>query len=300
MDSLVIGYCGVGRMGTAMVSRLIEQGRSLVVWDRDPSRAKDLTAVGARWATTAAQVAAEASIIMTSLPDAKALDEVFNGPSGLLSGTPAGKLFVEMSTVTPTTILALDAKIRAKGASFMDCPIGGTVGPAREGRLTGMAGGDPADFQKVEPVLKQLCRRVDYLGKVGSGSAMKLAVNLPLSIYWEVLGEALVMCRDAGIDTEKMFEVLAESSGGPNALRSRIPRLVGEIDKDNVIAPSFDIDGVRKDLRTMLQFAGEMGCELPMTSAALHCYDIASQDGWGPRDETAMAVYRLKQSQRKN
>jgi 3-hydroxyisobutyrate dehydrogenase len=108
-----------------------------------------------------------------------------------------------------------------------------------------------------------------------------------------VLGEALVMCRDAGVDTEKMFEVLAESSGGPNALRSRISRLVGEIDHDDIVAPSFDIDGVRKDLRTMLQFAGEMGCELPMTSAALHCYDVASEEGWGRRDETAMAVYRL-------
>jgi 3-hydroxyisobutyrate dehydrogenase len=127
---------------------------------------------------------------------------------------------------------------------------------------------------------------------------MKLAVNLPLSIYWEILGEALVMCRDAGIDTARMLDVLAESSGGPNALRSRIPRLMGEIDDGTIIDASFDIDGVRKDLRTMLAFAEELGCRLPMTSAALDCYDIASSEGWGARDESAMAVYRLERATR--
>jgi 3-hydroxyisobutyrate dehydrogenase len=222
MTEMVIGFCGVGRMGTAMASRLIDQGRNLVVWDRNTVRSKDLIALGAQWPKTAAEEAAQSSMILTSLPDAQALYNVFNGPTGLLSASPIGRLFVEMSTVTPTTIRVLDADVRAKGASLLDCPIGGTVGPAREGRLVGMGGGDLADFQKAEPILRQLCRRVDHLGTVGSGSAMKLAVNLPLSIYWEVLGEALVLCRDAGIETEKMLEVLAESSGGPNALRSRI------------------------------------------------------------------------------
>jgi 3-hydroxyisobutyrate dehydrogenase len=117
-----------------------------------------------------------------------------------LKGDIQGKLFIEMSTVRPQTEKQLAAKARALGAAFIDCPVGGTVGPAREGKLLGFVGGDADDVARARPLLEQMCRRVEHVGPVGSGASMKLAINLPLLVYWQALGEALLLCKPLGLD----------------------------------------------------------------------------------------------------
>src|SRR5690606_19180043 len=134
-------------------------------------------------------------IIITILTDSAAIEAVFHGPSGLLQGEVQGKLFIEMSTVQPHTEIALAEKVRGKGAAFVECPVGGTTAPARQGKLIGLAGGSQDDFARAKPVLEQLCRRLEYCGDVGAGSTMKLTINLPLVIYWQALGEALSISR---------------------------------------------------------------------------------------------------------
>src|SRR5262249_60001340 len=119
----------------------------------------------------------------------------YKGAGGLLAGDVKGKLFIEMSTVRPETETALAAKVRARGAAMVDCPVGGSTGPALTGKLIGLMGGEPADAARAKPVLDQLCRRLEHCGPVGSGARMKLTINMPLMIYWQALGEAPAICR---------------------------------------------------------------------------------------------------------
>jgi 3-hydroxyisobutyrate dehydrogenase len=288
-----IGFCGTGRMGAAMVQRLIDQGHRLTLWNRSADKLKPLVERGARAAKTPAETAAGRDVIITMLTDARAIDAVYDERQGLLSGDVKGKLFIDMSTVTPATTMALAERVRAKGAALVECPVGGTVGPARDGKLLGLAGGEPADFARAKPILDQLCRRVDHLGPNGAGSAMKLAINLPLIVYWEALGEALSLVQGLGVAPAKLLEIMSESSGGTNALKNRAPKLVTAL-QGGTPDVGFDIDGMRKDLRTMAEAAGTLGVELPAAAIALQSYDAAAQDGWGGRDGSSLTAWRAQ------
>ncbi|MEJ0070039.1 MAG: NAD-binding protein [Pseudomonadota bacterium] len=182
-----------------------------------------------------------------------------------------------------------------KAPALVECPVGGTVGPARDGKLLGFAGGTAAGFARAKPVLEQLCRRVEHVGPNGAGSSMKLAINLPLAVYWEALGEALSLCVDAGIDSRLMLDLFAESSGGANALKNRAPKVLLAIagTKPDV---GFDIDGMRKDLRSMADEAKALGVELPVTTRALDSYDAAATAGWGGQDASSLAAWRFHQA----
>ena len=286
-----IGFCGTGRMGTAMVLRLIDQGHRLTVWNRTEAKAKPLLERGARWAATPAALAQSHDIVISILTDTRAVERVYSGDSGLLSGAVKGKLFIEMSTVPPATIRALATAVRAKGAGLVDCPVGGTIGPARDGKLLGLAGGEAADFARAKPILEQLCRRVDHLGANGNGAAMKLAINLPLCVYWEALREAMALIRDTGIDPAKALEIMGESSGGANALKSRAGKIVTAL-AGGAPDVGFDIDGIRKDLRTMAEVAKAAGVALPVAAKTLESYDEAAAGGWGGRDGSSLVAWR--------
>ncbi|HWI27997.1 MAG TPA: NAD(P)-dependent oxidoreductase [Stellaceae bacterium] len=285
-----IGFCGTGRMGAAMVLRLLDQGHRLSVWNRTESKAKPLIERGAAWAKSPAALAQSHDLVITILTDTRAVESVYAGPEGLLAGSVTGKLFIEMSTVPPATARAIAERVRAKGAGLVDCPVGGTIGPARDGKLLGLAGGDAADFARARPVLEQLCRRVDHLGANGNGAAMKLAINLPLAVYWEALREAMSLIRGTGIDPAKALEIMGESSGGANALKSRAGKIVTALAGGSPDV-GFDIDGIRKDLRTMVEVAKGAGLELPVAATALRSYDAAAETGWGGRDGSSLVAW---------
>jgi len=208
----------------------------------------------------------------------------------LLEGAVIGKLFVEMSTVRPEVERELAKSVRAKGAFMIDCPVGGTVGPARDGKLLGFAGGSEFDVARARPVLDQLCRRVDHVGAVGAGAAMKLAINLPLSVYWQAFGEALALCKPLGIDPAKLMEIFSETSGGPNVLKGRGPSLAVALKGTPPDPVTFDVDSIRKDLRTMIEEGKSLGRDMPLTARALECYDEASRDGIGAADAVMLTA----------
>src|SRR6266487_5841148 len=191
-----IGIAGLGRMGAAIAARLIETGHTLTAWNRSSEKAKAVQ--NAAVAGSPAELASRVEAVITILTDAAAIAAVYEGPSGLLAGNVAGKLFIEMSTVRPQTEIALAGKVRAKGAALVECPVGGSTGPARQGKLIGLMGAEPADGARARPILEQLCRRLEHCGPGGSGSVMKLTINMPLMIYWQALGEALALCRPLG------------------------------------------------------------------------------------------------------
>ena len=286
-----IGIAGLGRMGGAMALRLIEVGHTVTVWNRTADKTKAAVDAGARLAASPAELASMADMTVTILTDAAAIAAVYEGPRGLLAGAIAGKLMIDMSTVRPHVVIDLAGKARAKGAAFIDCPVGGTVGPARQGKLLGLAGGSREDFERAKPLLDRLCRRVDHVGPSGAGASMKLAINLPLAIAYQALGEAYILCRDIGLDPAVVMEILAESSGGPNILKVRGPAIAQVLAGKPSQTAAVDIDLMRKDVATMLEEAQSKGAELPLTSVALAIFEQAAKAGWGARDASALPAF---------
>jgi 3-hydroxyisobutyrate dehydrogenase len=292
-----VGVAGIGRMGAAIAERLLKHGHQVTVWNRTPAKAQALTQHGATVATTAAELAASADIILSILTDANAIAAAYDGPEGLLSGKVSGKLFVEMSTVRPDTQRALAGRIKTKGAAMIDCPVGGTTGPARDGKLLGFVGGDAADLARARPVLEKLCRRIEHVGPVGSGASLKLAINLPLLVYWQAFGEALALCQPLGLDPARLIDIFADTSGGPNMLKTRGPMIADALNGKVPANVTFNIDSIRKDLATMIEEARTLGYELPVAARALECFDGVAREGMGDGDAVMLPVSWLKNKQ---
>ena len=286
-----VGVAGLGRMGAAIAKRLIEVGHEVTVWNRNAGKAEPLVKAGAERAASAGDLAAHADVVITILTDAKAIADVYDGADGLLSANVAGKMFIEMSTVQPETEVALAKKISAKGASMVECPVGGTVGPALQGKLLGLAGGTKEDFARVKPLLDQICRRVDLVGPTGAGASMKLAINLPLGVFWQALGEAYSLCRHLNLDPAWLMELFADTSGGPNVLKARGGAVALALQSKDPGSATFDCDSIRKDFRTMVAEAKAHGFGLPLAEKTLAIYDQASQEGWGRKDCTELPAF---------
>jgi 3-hydroxyisobutyrate dehydrogenase len=286
-----IGVAGVGRMGGAIAAHLIEVGHEATVWNRTADKVRPLADAGARVARTPAELAAQVEAVVTILTNREAQAAVYEGPDGLLAADANGKLFIEMSTVRPEDQMALAAAVRAKGGIFVECPVGGTVAPARQGRLLGVAGAAKEDFEKAKPLLEQMCRRVEMVGPVGAGASMKLALNLPLLVYYQALAEAYTLCRHLKLDNTWLMEFLSDTSGGPNVLKARGPAIAAALDGRDAGAPSFDINLICKDLSTMLAEAKSRGAALPLVEKALAIYGEAVNEGWGKRDGAYLPAY---------
>jgi 3-hydroxyisobutyrate dehydrogenase len=286
-----IGIAGIGKMGAAIAQRLIEVGHKVTVWNRSAGKLKPVTDAGAAVAATPAELAKNAEAVITILTDAAAIDAVYHGASGLLSGDARGRLFIEMSTVQPQTEVALAEKVRAKGAALVECPVGGSTGPARQGKLIGLMGAEPADAARAKPILDQLCRRLEHCGPVGSGAVMKLTINMPLMIYWQALGEALALCRPLGLDPARIMDLLSDTSGGPNVLKVRGPVVANQLKGGDGGPVTFDIDSAVKDLHTMLAEGKARGVELPLVEKTLACYEETRRKMSGAAEVSAVSVY---------
>jgi len=284
-----IGFAGLGRMGQAMAGRLLAAGFPLAVYNRTRPKAEELLARGAAWAETPAALTGRSDIILTILTDDRAVEHVYGGEQGLLSGDCAGKLFVEMSTIRTTTIEALRPLVEARGARLLDAPVSGTLEPARQGQLLAMVGGLADDLERARPALEALCRRIVHMGPSGSGTTMKLALNMPMAIFWAGLAEAMAMGSQFGLDRAQMLDVYLDSPVALPALHLKAPLLLG--------APhevAFDVTGVRKDLLAMVATGQEAGVPMPAGSAALALFAAATAAGHGERDLIVVVEYMLE------
>ena len=286
-----IGICGMGKMGATIARRLLTFGHELTVWNRDPAKTQKLVADGATAAATPAELAAASDLIISIVLDAAALDTVYRANKGLLAADLTGKLVIDMSTVLPDVQTGLAADVIQRGADYLECPVGGTVAPARDGKLLGLAGGTAEAVARARPVLEQLCRRLEHVGPVGAGAQMKLAINLPLLVYWQALGEALSLCKDVGLSPEQLIDILADTTGASNGIKLRGPDIARGLGGADTGPGSFDITGGRKDLETMLAFASASGVELPAAKAALAGYQEAIAAGRGGKDTAQLAVH---------
>jgi 3-hydroxyisobutyrate dehydrogenase len=293
-----IGVAGIGRMGAAIAARLMEAGYALTLWSRSADKMQALAQAGAAVAASPHALAQRTDIVITMLTDAAASESVYADASGLLAGEVIGKLFIDMSTVAAAATVGLAEKVRARGAAFVECPVGGTVGPARQGKLIGLMGATLEDAARARPVLEKLCRRIEHCGPVGAGATMKLAINLPLAISWQAYGEAFALCRDLGFEPARLLDLFADTSGGTNALKGRAPLIAAALAGRDSGPVNFDVDTARKDLRTMLAEAQARGVELPLIERTLACYDAASRDGNGSLDASHQSVYWSRRKQR--
>ena len=283
-----IGIAGTGRMGAAIAARLAALGHEVTAWNRTAAKAR---ALGLSVSDTPEALAAGAETIVTSLSDAAAVRAVYDG---LLSGQVGGKLFIEMSTVRPETQRALATRISTLGGCFVECPVGGSVGPAREGKLFGFAGGAPADVERARPLLEQMCRRVEHVGPAGAGAAMKLAINLPLMVYWQALGEALILTEPLKLAPARVMDILADTSGAPAMLKNRAGAIAGALAGKEPEGVSVDIATMAKDLREMVEEARSLGCRLPVTEQALASFQALAKSGLGDKDCATLPAHWLR------
>ena len=293
-----IGIAGTGKMGSAIARRLLGLGHQVTVWNRASAGAQGAVQAGALLAGTPAELVQSVDMLVSLLTDATAIEAVYAGAAGVLGANLQGRLIIEMSTARPQTQRDLASRVLAGGAGFVECPVGGSVGPASEGKLFGFAGGSDADVARARPLLDLLCRRVEHLGPVGAGASMKLAINLPLMVYWQALGEALSLIDGLGLDPKRVVDILADTSGGPNMLKTRGPAIANALAAGAGGAVSVNVATIRKDLRTMLDEGAALQRQLPVAAQALACFDRAAAGGADAADCTQLPVWWLQEGGR--
>ncbi len=285
-----IGVCGTGRMGSSIAQRLMSVGHEVGVWNRDTAKTKPLVGSGARLFTSPAELAEGCEVVIAMLLNDAATEAVYRGPNGLLKATLSGKLVVDMSTVRPDTMISVGSAVAQLGAAFVECPVGGSKVPAREGKLFGLVGGAKADVTRAMPLLEQLCRRIEHVGPLGAGATMKLAVNLPLLVYWQALGEALTICKPLNLPSDRLIDILSDTAGAPAAMKGRGAIIAKVLGGAPLGETAFGITAAKKDLATAVQFAASIHAELPVAASALACFEEAEAAGLGEADATTVSV----------
>ncbi len=279
---------GLGNMGRAVAERLADQGQTLTLWNRSPAKAEGL---GGTVMPTAYQAARAATVTVSVLANDAAIESAYFGPGGICSDDLTGCTIVEMCTTSPETAQRLEREVAAKGGQFVECPVGGTIGPARDGALLGLAGATPAAFAAAQPILALLTRRLEHLGPVGTGSAMKLAINLPLMVYWSALGEAMSLVLAKGIRPVQAMDILSDSSGAIGAAKKRIPPIRAMLEDGEPGAVSFSLVNAIKDMKLMEALAEANGAKAPVIATVRAKAEAALAGGWGDYDNSLVGMF---------
>src|ERR1700682_3628218 len=285
-----IGVCGTGRMGSSIALRLISVGHEVSVWNRNSAKTKPLTDAGAKLFASPAELVEGCEVVIVMLLNDAATEAVYRGPNGILTSKPAGKLVIDMSTVRPDTMKSNGSSVLQQGAAFVECPVGGSTGPAKEGKLLGLVGGAKAAVARAMQVSEQLCRRIEHVGELGSGATMKLAVNLPLLVYWQALGEALTICKPLNLPADRLIDILSDTGGTPTAMKGRGTIIAKVLGGAPLGETAFGLNAAKKDLATAVQFGASIHVELPVTASALACYEEAEAAGLADADATAVST----------
>jgi 3-hydroxyisobutyrate dehydrogenase/2-hydroxy-3-oxopropionate reductase len=282
-----VGVAGTGRMGSAMARALARAGRELVLWNRDAAKAGTLAGeLGAGVVGTPSALAATADVVLTMLADDDAVREVYGGADGLLAAAREGTVLVDLSTVTPGVLGEFAGAASASGAGLLDAPVSGSTATAESGQLTLMVGGDAADLERARPALEPLAKAIFHLGPLGTGSAMKLAVNTLIFGLNQALAEGLVLAELAGIDRSAAYDVLAASAAGAPFVGYKRAAFL-----DPQGTPvAFSVDLAAKDLRLITGYAAALGLPVPQATVNLEVVADASAKGRGEADFATVAV----------
>lgn len=291
----VVGFVGLGQMGTPMSTHLLDAGFTVAGYDVDPARVAVLADAGGKPCASPWEVATEATVVVTSLPSVAALRTVLSGPDGLLAAEVGGTGSRRRLVIVETSTLALDDKeaarhdVEAAGATLLDCPLSGTAGQAHAKDLVVYASGDQAAVERCAPVFAGFARAHHHLGPFGAGSKMKFVANLLVAIHNVAAAEAFVVAEKAGIDLQTLYDVITSGAGTSRMFEVRGPMMAtGRYDQPGITGRVF-----QKDLRIIADFARSLDCPTPLFTTATQAYTAALAQGLG--DDEAAAVHNVLQ-----
>ena len=281
-----IGFIGLGIMGRPMARNLLAAGHELVVHNRSRAAVDELAAEGATPATTPAEVAQQAEVVLAMLPDGPDVEAVVLGEDGVAAGMSEGSLLVDMSSIAPATSRALAEALAARGATMLDAPVSGGEPGAVAGTLAFMVGGEAGDLDRVRGVLEVMGRSVTHVGPVGAGNIAKLANQAIVAVNIAVLGEAAVLARTAGVDPAAVIDAIRGGLAGSAVLEQKAQKML-EAD----FAPGFRLDLHIKDLDNALATGHESGAALPLTTAVREMMTALTAAGHGREDHSALVTH---------
>ena len=257
-----VGFVGLGIMGAPMAANLLRAGFAVTVWNRTPGRADPLVAAGAALVASPREVAEASEVTLSCVTNSLDVEAVALGPDGVIEGAAAGSTYIDCSTISPEVARRVAAALAAKGVSMLDAPVsGGDVG-AKAATLAIMVGGEAATFERCLPVLQAMGKTIVHAGPSGAGQVVKLCNQVAGGLNLLAMAEAIALARAAGVEPEKMLEVVGAGAAGSWMLSNLAPRAVrGDF------APGFMVDLMQKDLGLVLETAA--GESLPLLGTAL-------------------------------
>ena len=277
-----LGFVGLGHMGGNMAVRFLGAGYTVYGETRHRGEVEDLEHEGLLWRDTPRQVAEAADVVLTSVPNDGALEDVASGPNGILAGLGEGKVWVDVSTVSPQVSRDLAERVRERGAAMLDAPVSGSVPQVQTGTLTIMVGGDENAYARVEPILREL-GTPNHIGENGQGLVLKLAINISLAVQLLAFAEGLLLADRAGIDRKRAVEVMTESPIGSPMLKARADLVLDLPDE-----AWFDVGLLQKDVVLALDTARQLGVPLLSAAAADEVLTLARAAGYEHRDIAAL------------
>jgi 3-hydroxyisobutyrate dehydrogenase len=281
MNTLKLGWAGLGNMGIPMVNNLLKAGYAVQVYNRTRNKEKDAVNTGAVSAHGLQQLASDNDIVLVVVSDDEAAKQLFTAQDGLLSGNVSDKLFINVSTVAPETSKYLDEQCQKQGAAFMEAPVSGSVKPAQDGTLIILAGGTTEAYEKAKPLFDVLGKLSLHIGPVGAGAAAKLAINYFLALNVQGLAETVLFAQANGVKTEDMLTIINEGAVGNGITKLKSPAILkGEF------PAAFALKHIVKDLR----LAKAQGLNAPLSTPVFDSFKQAQQSGLG--DEDLMAIYK--------
>ncbi len=277
-----LGFIGLGHMGGNMAVRFLGAGYTVYGETRHRAEVHDLEREGLIWRDTPREIAEAADVVFTSVPTDGVLEDVASGPDGILAGLAAGKVWVDMSTVSPHVSRDLAQRVKERGAAMLDAPVSGSVPQVQTGTLTIMVGGDDHAYARVEPILRELGTPT-YIGENGQGLVLKLAINISLAVQMLAFAEGLLLAERAGIDRKRAVEVMTQSPIGSPMLKAR-----AELVLDLPDEAWFDVSLMQKDIVLALEAARQLRVPLPSAAAADELLTLARAAGYEHRDIAAL------------
>jgi 3-hydroxyisobutyrate dehydrogenase-like beta-hydroxyacid dehydrogenase len=274
-----LGFVGLGVMGGQMVSRLLSKGHGVTGYNRTRSKAQWLTERGMKWADSPRAVAAAADVTFAMVTNSAALESIAYGPDGLLAGLGKGKVFVDISTVSPGVSRTMAAKVRERGADMVDAPVSGSVITLQEGKLSVMVGGRRETFERVKPLLQDIGPKVTYVGDNGLALSMKIAVNLSLATQMLAFSEGVLLAEKSGIARETAVDVLTHSAVASPMIQYRGPFVLQQPEE-----AWFDVNMMQKDMLLALEMGRELNVPLPTTAISNEFLTAARGMGLAKQD----------------
>ena len=274
-----LGFVGLGAMGGRVTKRLLDAGHTVTGYNRTRSKAQWLLDAGMRWGESPRAVAESADVVFTMVTNTPALHEVFNGPDGILAGLGKGKIFIDMSTVSPAASRHLAARVAEKGAHMLDSPVSGSVITLEKGNLSLMVGGDEATFERVKPILLDIGPKVNYVGENGQAVLMKIAINLNLQVQFVGFCEGLFLAIKGGVPVETALEVMLNSVIASPSLKYRTPFIL-----DMPEEAWFNVNMMQKDMLLAEELGRELNVPLPTVAISNQILTAARAMGLAKHD----------------